>query len=143
MAIKKPLVLGSDGSIEQLQAGDTLDITMPSGGDVVLMTLSENVLPNSVLCASSSGIVRADKDDDDKVRVVGFATSAGNSGDQISVRVSAQQGGFTGLISGSPVFLDTAGAVTQSTPTSGFSIRLGVAISSTDILVEPAQPIKL
>ena len=73
----------------------------------------------------------------------GFATSAGNSGDEISVRVSAQQGGFTGLITGSPVFLDVGGAVTQTTPTSGFSIRLGVALSSTDILVEPAQPIKL
>ena len=143
MATKKPLVLGSDGSIEQLQAGDTLDIAMPAGGDVILMTLSENALPNSALCASPAGIVKADKDDEDKVKFIGFATSAGNSGDQISVRVSAQQGGFTGLTAGSPVFLDTAGAVTQTNPTSGFSVRLGVALSATDILVEPAQPIKL
>ena len=143
MAIKKPLVLGSDGSIEQLQSGDSLDIAMPSGGDIILMTLSENVLPNSVLCSSPSGIVKADKDDDTKVKVVGFATSAGNSGDQISVRVAAQQGGFTGLTPGESIFLDAAGAIAQSVPTSGFSVRLGVALSATDILVEPAQPIKL
>jgi hypothetical protein len=143
MSIKKPLVLGSDGTIQQLQSGDSLDITLPSGGDVVLMTLAENAMPTSVLCSTTTGVVKADKNDDSKVRVVGFATSAGNSGDEISVRVSAQQGGFTGLITGSPVFLDVGGAVTQTTPTSGFSIRLGVALSSTDILVEPAQPIKL
>ena len=143
MAIKKPLVLGSDGSIEQLQSGDTLDIAMPEGGDVVLMTLAENVVPNSVVCASPTGIVKADKDEETKSRVVGFATSAGNIGDQIRVRVAAQQGGFNGLTPGSPIFLDTAGAVTQTSPTSGYSIRLGVALSSTDILVEPAQPIKL
>jgi len=28
MALKKPLVLGSDGSIEQLQSGDELDIDL-------------------------------------------------------------------------------------------------------------------
>lgn len=143
MATKKPLVLGSDGSIEQLQSGDTLDVAMPAGGDVVLMTLSENALINSVLCASPTGIAKADKDDPDKIKVIGFATTAGNSGDQISVRVSAQQGGFTGLITGSPVFLENAGLITQTSPTSGHSVRLGVALSSTDILVETAQPIKL
>ncbi len=143
MATKKPLVLGADGSIEQLQGGDTLDITMPQSSDVILMTLAENALPNSVLCVNSTGVVKADKDDDSKIRVVGFATSSGNLGDQISVRVSAQQGGFSGLIPGSSVFLDTAGAVSQSNPTSGFSIRLGVALSATDILVEVSQPIKL
>ena len=143
MAIKKPLVLGSDGSIEQLQAGDTLDITMPSGGDVILMTLSESVVPNDVLCASSAGIVKADKDDASRVRAIGFATSAGSSSDQISVRVSAQQGGFTGLTAGSPIFLDAAGTVTQVVPTSGHAVRLGIALSSTDMLVELSQPIKL
>lgn len=143
MAIKKPLVLGTDGSIEQLQAGDTLDITMPSGGDVILMTIGETVVPNDVLCASSSGIVKADKDDPAKIRAIGFATSAGVSSDQISVRVSAQQGGFTGLTPGEPVFLDIAGATTQTVPTSGYAVRLGIALSATDILVELAQPIKL
>ena len=36
MALKKPLVLGSDGSIEQLQSGDELDIDLSGvggGGD--------------------------------------------------------------------------------------------------------------
>ena len=143
MAIKKPLVLGVDGSIEQLQAGDTLDITMPSGGDVILMTLDEDADPNDVLCSSSSGIVKADKDDPTKVRAIGFATSAGVSGDQISVRVSAQQGGFTGLNPGEPIFLDVTGGTSQAVPTSGHAVRLGVALSATDILVELAQPIKL
>ena len=30
MAIKKPLVIGSNGEIEQLQAGDTIDVTTAS-----------------------------------------------------------------------------------------------------------------
>lgn len=146
MALKKPLVLGSDGSIEQLQSGDELDIDLSGvggGGDTINMTLAETATNNSVLCITSTGVVNADKDDPTKVRVVGFATASGNSGNSIAVRVSAQQGGFTGLTAGSPVFLDNAGAVTQVVPTSGHAVRLGVALSVTDILVELNQPIKL
>ena len=146
MALKKPLVLGSDGSIEQLQSGDELDIDLSGvggGGDTIQLVLGETATNNAVLCVSASGVVKADKDDPTKVRVVGFATASGNSGNSISVRVSAQQGGFTGLTAGSPVFLDNAGAVTQTVPTSGHAVRLGLALSATDILVELSQPIKL
>jgi hypothetical protein len=146
MALKKPLVLGSDGSIEQLQSGDELDIDLSGvggGGDTIQMVMAETVTTNSALCITASGVVKADKDDSTKVRVVGFATASGNSGNSISVRVSAQQGGFSGLTAGEPIFLDTAGTITQVVPTSGHAVRLGVALSVTDILVELSQPIKL
>ena len=106
------------------------------------MVLAETVT-NDVFSASSSGVVNADKDDATKVKVVGFATASGNAGNSIAVRVTAQQGGFVGLTAGDPIFLDAAGAVTQVVPTSGHAVRLGVALSSTDMLVELSQPIKL
>ena len=146
MALKKPLVLGSDGSIEQLQSGDELDIDLSGvggGGDTIQMVLAETVTNNSVVSVDPSGAINADKDDPAKVRVIGFATASGNAGNAISIRVSAQQGGFTGLTAGSPVFLDVAGAITQTVPTSGHAVRLGVALSATDLLVEINQPIKL
>lgn len=146
MALKKPLVLGSDGSIQQLQAGDELDIDLSGvggGGDTIQVVLGETITTGNAVCISSSGFMKADKDDPDKAKVVGFATASGNAGNSVSIRVSAQQGGFTGLTAGSPIFLDTAGDITQIVPTSGFAVRLGVALSATDILVELAQPIKL
>ena len=146
MALKKPLVLGSDGSIEQLQSGDELDIDLSGvggGGDTIQMVLAETATNNSVLCITASGVVNADKDDPNKVKVVGFATASGNAGNSIAVRVTAQQGGFVGLTAGDPIFLDVAGAVTQTVPTSGHAVRLGVALSTTDVLVELSQPIKL
>ena len=146
MALKKPLVLGSDGSIQQLQAGDELDIDLSGaggGGDTIQVVLGEIVTASNVVCISPSGFVKADKDDPDKSKVVGFATASGNVGESTSIRVSAQQGGFSGLNAGSPVFLDIEGAITQTAPTAGYAVRLGVALSATDILVEINQPIKL
>ena len=75
MALKKPLVLGSDGSIEQLQSGDELDIDLSGvggGGDTIQMVLAETATNNSVLCITSSGVVNADKDDATKVKVVAW-----------------------------------------------------------------------
>lgn len=143
MAQKKPLVLGSDGTIEQLQAGDTLDVTMPSGGDVVTLTMAEAVVAGDVVCINSTGAVKADKDDPTKVGVVGFATAAGNIGDPIEVRVAAAQGGLSGLTAGDKIFLDLTGGISQTVPTSGYAVKMGVALSATDALVEVTQPIKL
>lgn len=143
MAVKKPLVLGSDGSIEQLQSGDTLDITMPAGADTIIMTLAEAVGNGDVLCINSNGVVKADKDDTQKTKVVGIATSSGSVGDSIDVRTTSQQGGLSGLTAGGVIYLDNSGAMTQTLPTFGTVVRLGVALSATDMLVEISQPIKL
>jgi len=143
VAVKKPLVLGSDGSIEQLQSGDTLDITLPSGSDTILLTMAESVVMGNIVCASSAGIVKADKDDADKTRVIGFSTESVNAGDPANIKIMNQMGGLTSLIAGSSVYLGSAGALTQTVPTSGHAVRLGVALSSTDLLIEIAQPIRL
>ena len=143
MALKKPLVLGSDGSIEQLQSGDTLDVPAAGGGDTISMTVNETVGIGSVVCATASGIVNADKDDDSKTSVIGLATASGSPGNSIDVRVSAQMGGLSGLTSGQPVFLGNTGQLTQTLPTFGTVIRMGTAISATDMIVDISQPIKL
>jgi hypothetical protein len=143
VAVKKPLVLGSDGSIEQLQAGDTLDITMPDSSDTILLTMAEAANMGEVVCATASGMVKADKDDPTKVRVVGIASETIASGDQGNVKIFNQIGGLSGLTAGSPVYLDTAGAMSTSVPTSGHAVRLGLALSANDLLIEIAQPIRL
>jgi len=144
MALKKPLVLGSDGSIEQLQSGDTLDIPASGGGgDTIPLTVNETVGNGSVVCATTSGIVNADKDDDSKTSVIGIATASGSPGNQIDVRVAAQMGGLSGLTAGNPVFLGNTGQLTQTLPTFGTVIRVGTAISATDMIVDISQPIKL
>ena len=143
MALKKPLVLGSDGSIEQLQSGDTLDVPAAGGGDTITLTVNETVGNGSVVCATASGIVNADKDDDAKTSVIGLATASGSPGNSIDVRVSAQMGGLSGLTSGQPVFLGNTGQLTQTLPTFGTVIRMGTAISATDMIVDISQPIKL
>lgn len=52
--------------------------------------------------------------------------------------------GFTGLTSGSPLFLDTVGGLTSSPPTPTASTRVvfvGFAINTTDIVFRPGIPI--
>jgi hypothetical protein len=45
--------------------------------------------------------------------------------------------GFSGLITGSRVFLSPTGTPTNTRPTSGFVHNLGVAVSETDFLLIP------
>lgn len=47
--------------------------------------------------------------------------------------------GFTGLTTGGRIMLGLSGQVTQTPPSSGYLQHLGVAVSSTEILVIPSN----
>lgn len=160
MALRKPLVINA-GSIEQIQSGDTLDAVVTEI-DVVSMTnnnVSPIIIGAPVYCESASKIdlAKADatgtKDVFGLVKDVSIAASASGNiqTDGILVATTAQwdavAGTTGGLAAGTIYYLSatTAGEVTATAPITGgqFVVRVGLALSATELEISISQPIKL
>jgi hypothetical protein len=146
MALKKPLVIGSNGYLEELQASDSLsDI----GKDTISGTSGEAIAANdAVYVDSATGkLKKAKADAGGTLPAVGFAIEEATAADQaITYQTDGPLGGFTSLTPGSPYYVSgaTAGAIT-STPPSGsgkYMQPVAIAISQTEIEITISYPIK-
>lgn len=160
MAAKKPLVITA-GQIEQLQAGDTLDAAVTEV-DVVSKT-NDNASPITIgqpVYQKSDGDVDLGRANaQGTVQLVGLvkdaSISAAGSGliqtDGVLVASTgdwdAVTGGSGGLTAGSPYYLSaaTAGFLTATAPstTGQFVVRVGLALSTTELDISIEPPIKL
>ena len=156
MTVRKAIVLNA-GQLEQLQAGDRLDI-----GDTI-NRINNNVgainIGQPVYSVSGTAVDLAKADAQGTIRVAGLVVNtsiaAASPGDilpdGILVATTAQWDAVTGqvggLTPGSDYFLDaaTAGKLTTTAPTTPgeFVVRVGHALSSTEFEIEVQQPIKL
>lgn len=141
---------GDAGKIPALDAAGKLDNSvMPVGigADTASIQASENLAAGDFVNIHNSSGARARKADASNGREAhGFVLSAVTSGNPATVYFEGQN---TGVVSATPgvVYLSasTAGSFTSTAPSSaGQTVqRLGVAVSSTAINFEGAQPILL
>ena len=160
MSLRKPLVM-VDGQIQQLQSGDTLD-AVSSEVDVVSRTNNNAgsiTIGQAVYPDGDGSVDLAQADASGTVEVLGLvaATSiaAASSGsiqtDGILVATTGQwdvvTGGSGGLVAGTVYYLDpsTAGNITSTAPTTSgqYVIRIGVALSDTELEISIRPPILL
>jgi hypothetical protein len=82
---------------------------------------------------------KLDSSNDNRIEYVGLVKSTVTSGQTAKIITGGVVKGFTGLSVGVPVYLDTLtpGAFTQTEPTTSqrWIIRLGIAISSTQVMI--------
>ena len=155
MALRKPLVV-VDGLVQQLGSGDTLDAPI---SEVDLVSLTNNnasaiTIGQPVYSAAADACDLAKADAIGTARPIGLvkdasiaASASGNiqtdgilsNSDWTSVI------GSTTLTSGSVYYLDnaTAGKLTATAPTSGFVVKVGIAISTTEMAIDIESPIGL
>ncbi len=82
---------------------------------------------------------KADADTATRVPAVGIVGVAAASGAKVEIITLGIVSGWTSLAEGSPGYLSaTAGAITQTAPKVAYSQQIGVAISTTDYLINPA-----
>lgn len=160
MALRKPLVLNS-GQIQQLQSTDTLD-AVQSGGDATQQTNDEVgaiVIGAPVYNDVANGVKKAKADASGTTKVIGLvrdvsipAATAGAI--QLSGVLTATTGqwdavmGTTGgLTVGTRYYLSavTAGLGSATAPSSVGQnvVQLGIAMSTTDLLLNITSPILL
>jgi hypothetical protein len=160
MAAKKPQVI-TNGQIQQLQAGDTLDASA-NEVDVVSMTNANAgsiVIGAPVYVSAAGSVDLAKADAAGTVEILGLVKSTSittsESGiiqtDGILTASTAQwdaAAGTTGGLSAGAVYYldpDTAGLLTDTAPTTAgdFVVRVGVALSTTDLDISVSAPVKL
>lgn len=158
MAARKPLVLNA-GTIEQLQSGDTLDAVV-SEVDIISLTngggATANICePAYVSAANTFQLARANASGTTRpiglVKSTSIAASASGSiqTDGVFVATTTQwdavTGGSGGLTAGSIYWLSeaTAGRLTTTAPSSGYVVKVGQALSTTDMEISIGSPIKL
>lgn len=160
MAAKKPLVL-TDGQIEQLQAGDTLDAAA-SEVDVVAKTndnASSIVIGTPVYVKANGNVDKAQANASGTIQILGLvrdtSIAAAASGaiqtdgvlSATTVQWDAVAGTTGGLTPGAVYYLSatTAGLLTETAPTTAgqFVVRVGLALSTTELDISVTAPIKL
>lgn len=158
MALKKVLVLGTTGEIEQLQPGDTVDVTTSSNQ---VFTAANNTgaaltIGQAVYVSAANTVEAALADNVTTSGVVGLVADASiadgangyilTDGILVSTDWTAVVGATT-LTAGSVYFLSdtTAGELTTTVPTApgSFVTRVGTAINTTTLEVTISRPIKL
>jgi hypothetical protein len=158
MARKKPLVLDSNGGIQQLQAGDYIsevDFLSQTNGEVGAIVIGAPVYKTS----TANEVKKARANASGTSNAIGLAAdvtvaagaSANIQTDGVLTATTGQwdtiTGGSGGLTPGSKYFLDdaTAGKLTATAPTSTSSYvqEVGIALSTTDMLIRPRYSILL
>lgn len=118
---------GSDASSlhthDRVQAAHVTSVSLNSG--------------DAVVWSSTSGkLVKADSDEDSTARVVGVAAgSASANGTVVVVKKGVVSGVLSGATPGAPVYLASGGGLTFTAPTAGRIVRVGVAVTATDLEV--------
>jgi len=93
-----------------------------SGGIGVILSDSTAIAANSTTLAHAG-------------KVIGITTGAVSSGNQAIIQASGELEGFSGLTINSKVYLQANGTITSTIPTTGFIQQIGLALTSTKILI--------
>jgi hypothetical protein len=160
MAQRKPLVI-INGQIQQLQAGDTLDAVV-SEVDIVSATNANAgviAIGQPVYVSGADAVNLAQANASGTVEVLGLvkdvsvnaAATANIQTDGVLTATTTQWDAVTGdtggLNAGAVYYLDaaTAGKLTTTAPTEvgQYVVRVGKALSTTDLEISIGQPIKL
>jgi hypothetical protein len=154
MAKQKPLVV-VNGQIQRLQPGDQIDLSnsVPKNND------TGNTIPiGTPVIASSGNAILAQANAQSTIRVAGLAAETANDNTSFEVLadgiLTASMGEWDvitgetgGLSEGLDYFLseETAGELSVIAPDEQgeFVVRVGFALSPTEMEVEIGQPIKL
>lgn len=161
MAARKPLVIVS-GTVQQLQAGDSLDASV-TGGDQAVLTNDEAtpvVIGSVVYVDANDGFKKARSNAAATANAIGIVAKSPSIANGVSgpvtlngvvVATTAEWDAVTGQVGGltfnSMYFVDpaTAGKITATAPTTvgQLVVPVGRALSTTELYANPLPPILL
>lgn len=117
---------------------------IPSGGDSAIRQAGETISALKVVYELDGQVFVLDQADAAHVDLLlGVAITSGNAGDTIIVQRAGTLDDAGWAWTADPVYLGSAGAITQVPPTTGFRVRLGASPMPTRINLEISEPIDL
>jgi len=119
--------------------------TGPAGAaEDLAITAGENISARKVVFLQSGEVFTASSDIiSNASEALGMSVAAISVTQLVTIRSSGELTGFAGLSVDSPLYLSTDGSLTQVPPSAGVILQMGVAISSTKVLINIKQPIGL
>ena len=154
MAVVKPVVFGPDGALRNIQAGDTLAGGSETG--IINLTAAAALIAGNAVYSSAAGAVNKAQANAAGTRtVIGLTTGAIASAASGPVQVNgvlslstaqwdAVCGTTGGLTPNTPYFNSptTAGLLTATVPTTTgqYSTQVGIATSTTEMIIDPRSP---
>lgn len=151
MVARLPLVL-VDGVVSELPAGDTL----VSPDNVERQNNSGYAVPagSAMFCSSGHGVNLADNSVAWKLQVMGLAVASVAVDAQMKLKTDGRvvltasewdvvTGQSGGLDANKVYYLGTNGGLTDTPPTSGWQVVVGLAISATELVLRISQPIEI
>ncbi|MEJ5125865.1 hypothetical protein WH367_07375 [Comamonas sp. MYb21] len=119
----------------------------PAGGggdEYVTRTAGETISANRVLYDQGGFVYPLSQDDAENIfAILGLSVSAGQTGAQISVQRSGTVTDSGWSWAYGRVYLGANGQLTQTPPTSGFSVLIGFAATATSINLSINDPIEV
>lgn len=99
---------------------------------------------NRVVIATPAGAVYADSSNINHIdKIIGVTSLASSINTPTTISVQGEVFGFTNLTVGLPVFLTTNGVLSHTPPPEGnFIIEIGVALTSSSVLINIKTPIQ-
>ena len=118
-----------------------------AGGSLLTKIAGEDISALLAVFISAGSAFKADKDAlAEASGIVGVTTTAALSGEAVSVQIEGEMtdASWSWSVSPSPnIYLGSNGALTQTAPTAGYLVRVGVATSATSMRINPGEPIAL
>lgn len=117
----------------------------PSGGSAVSRIAGSTLSALLAVWEDADGLVRAlDGSDEDHIDLLsGVTLTAAESGAPVNVQLAGPLDDSSWNWSPGRVFLGAGGALTQTPPTSGFDVLIGIAVAPTRIVLRLQDPIEL
>lgn len=116
----------------------TIGVPGPSGSSVQFtqVNAAQALGGNRVVVLTPSGAIYADNRSPSHAnKIVGVTVGAASMGSNASIQAAGELDGFSALTPGDPVYLSIDGIITQTLPNSGFLSQIGVAKTSTKVLI--------
>jgi hypothetical protein len=109
--------------------------------DIITLTAGTDLGGNRVV---TGAVEYADNTNlDTLTKAIGVTAGAAILGEPIHVISGGELEGFFGLTPNQPVYLSVNGTVTQTLPVTGYIQRIGVAVTSTKIIINLSEPLAL
>ena len=116
----------------------------PAGGSAIQREAGEQLSALLLVYEEDNKVYRLLPDDDEHVfQALGLTMTAADLGEVLNVQRSGPINDSSWTWTPGPVWLGASGNLTQTPPTGGNDLMVGVALSATRILLDLQQPIDL
>ena len=143
----------SDPIVVVVEAGKTIVVNSiqqgppgPPGSGAITLIAGQNLSGHCIICVNAAGqAVYADKDTPATLQqVLGLTTRAALTGNPVTIIPEGEitEPSWT-LNPRAPVYLGNNGQLTQTLPTTGAILQVGLPLSATQMLVNIKMPISL